>query len=219
MAEVIIEKDRVDILDPDLRKALQLTTEDLRFIDYIIKQVSVESGSADIFLDGVGWEGGDEWIRAQFRMYILCLLRTVLNSSQDGGSSEYELNRFNAHFVHMWKNTLNYKLWREHVSNEASDLEHFINLPSLHPCSGQLSINDMRLHLSNTIHNTESGKKVTQAVANTGRAVAGGLSTAKATFSSWMTALKSNQVPIAKEATEEVATDEPTITKDNDEVE
>ena len=50
---------------------------------------------SDIFLDGVGWEGGDEWIRAQFRMYILCLLRTVLNSDQDQ-TSTYELHRFNA---------------------------------------------------------------------------------------------------------------------------
>ena len=51
-----IEKDKIDILDPELKKALQLTTEDLRFIDFIIKQVSLENGS-DIFLDGVGWEG------------------------------------------------------------------------------------------------------------------------------------------------------------------
>ena len=58
VAEVIIdiEKDKIDILDPELKKALQLTTEDLRFIDFIIKQVSLENGS-DIFLDGVGWEG------------------------------------------------------------------------------------------------------------------------------------------------------------------
>ena len=46
---------------------------------------------------------------------------------------------------------MNYRLWREHVSNESTDIESFINLPPIHPCSGQLSINDMRLHLSNTI--------------------------------------------------------------------
>ena len=51
VAEVIIdiEKDKIDILEPELKKALQLTTEDLRFIDFIIKQVSIENGS-DIFL-------------------------------------------------------------------------------------------------------------------------------------------------------------------------
>ena len=195
MSEVIvdIEKDKIDILDPELKKALHLTTEDLRFIDYLIKQVSNENnGSSDVFLDGVGWEGGDEWIRAQFRLYLLCLLRSVLNSDQDPNAS-YELNRFNSHFIHLWKKTMNYKLWREHVSNEAVDMESFITLPPMHPCSGQYSLGDMRLHLSNTITNTEGGKKVTQALGNTGRAVAGSISNAKGVFSSWMSSLKSNE--------------------------
>ena len=30
------------------------------------------------FNAGVGWEGGDEWVRAQFRFYLTCLLRTSL---------------------------------------------------------------------------------------------------------------------------------------------
>jgi hypothetical protein len=53
-----------------------LTTEDLRFADYIVRHVAEERH--DVFLDGVGWEGGDEWIRAQFRVYLLCLMRTCL---------------------------------------------------------------------------------------------------------------------------------------------
>lgn len=57
-----------------LRKFLHLSTEDLRFADYIVKHVSEERH--DVFLDGVGYEGGDEWIRTQFRIYLLCLLRT-----------------------------------------------------------------------------------------------------------------------------------------------
>eukprot|EP00061_Rhincodon_typus_P015685 g43498.t1 len=32
----------------------------------------------DIFLDGTGWEGGDEWIRAQFSLYIHSLLATTV---------------------------------------------------------------------------------------------------------------------------------------------
>ncbi len=34
-----------------------------------------------------------------------------------------------------------------------------------HPYSGGLSVSDMKLHLSNTIGNSEGGKRVTQAVA------------------------------------------------------
>ena len=37
----------------------------------------------------------------------------------------------------------------------------------MHPCSGQYSLGDMRLHLSNTITNTEGGKKVSQTLGNT----------------------------------------------------
>lgn len=32
----------------------------------------------DVFLDGTGWEGGDEWIRAQFSAYLHALLAAVL---------------------------------------------------------------------------------------------------------------------------------------------
>lgn len=65
---------RIECQDVALRKFLHLSTEDLRFADYIVKHVSEERH--DVFLDGVGYEGGDEWIRTQFRIYLLCLLKT-----------------------------------------------------------------------------------------------------------------------------------------------
>jgi hypothetical protein len=173
-----------------------------RFTDCIVKQVCHDGN--DIFMDGVGWEGGDEWVRAQFRLYLLCLLRTNLNLQDDQDtSSNEELHRFNPIFIQMWRKTLNYKLWKEHVANEGTVLgDEFIQLPALHPFSGHLSIGDMRLHLSNSITGTEGGKKVTAAVANTGRAVAGGLSTAKGVFSSWMSSLKPSQEVLKEEGTE-----------------
>lgn len=76
--DILVDFDgtRIECQDPELRKQLHLTTEDLRFADYIVKHVSEEKH--DVFLDGVGWEGGDEWIRTQFKVYLLCLLRTSL---------------------------------------------------------------------------------------------------------------------------------------------
>ena len=57
------------------------------------------------------------------------------------------------------------------------------------PCSGQLSVSDVKLRLSHTMHNTEGGKRVSAAVASTGRAVAdtgkvmaGGIGAAKVSF-------------------------------------
>lgn len=73
---VDIDAGRIECQDMELRKQLHLTTEDLRFADYIVKHVSEERH--DVFLDGVGWEGGDEWIRAQFKIYLMCLMRTSL---------------------------------------------------------------------------------------------------------------------------------------------
>ena len=176
IAEVVvdIEQDRQIIHDPDLKRALQLTTEDLRFIDNVIKHVSEES--SDVFLDGVGWEGGDEWVRAQFRFYLVCLLRTSLLEEVDSGEAQY----FNPSFMQQWKQTKNWKCWRG--SDQAASIKD--DIPPGHPFSGHLSVTDMKLHFSNTISNTEGGKKVSQVVSNTSRAVAGGISTAKGAFSS-----------------------------------
>lgn len=87
VADVIVdlEKDRVEIPDPDLQKALKFSTEDLRFVSNIVRHVTSSPTSSsdhlkqaegekkhEIFSDGVSWEGGDEWCRSQFRFYLLC---------------------------------------------------------------------------------------------------------------------------------------------------
>ncbi|XP_047931472.1 late secretory pathway protein AVL9 homolog isoform X4 [Anser cygnoides] len=75
-AIVEIEDAHVQIHDPELRKILNPTTADLRFADYLVKHVT--ENRDDVFLDGTGWEGGDEWIRAQFSAYLHALLAAVL---------------------------------------------------------------------------------------------------------------------------------------------
>lgn len=73
----------VHIQDLELRKTLNLTTADLRFADYLVKHVT--ENRDDVFLDGTGWEGGDEWIRAQFTLYLHSLLSSAL---QQGGGPQ-----------------------------------------------------------------------------------------------------------------------------------
>lgn len=211
LADVVIEidKDRFDVQDPELKKALHLTTEDLRFTDNLVKHVGPQATSGgmstsasfeapDVFLDGIGWEGGDEWVRAQFRFYLVSLLRTCMN--QDSGN----LQHFNSQFVEMWKETKNYREWRHFLRTiDSSTSEKLCHISPRHPYAGNhgLSVTDVKLHLSNTITNTEGGKRVTQAVANTGRAVAGGISTAKGALSSWITSFKTP--PTSSQATVE----------------
>ncbi len=72
-----METGRIDITDPELRRQLELTKEDMRFADHIVRLV-VQDRTSNTFLDGVGWEGGDEWLRAEFKTYLLFMLRTSL---------------------------------------------------------------------------------------------------------------------------------------------
>uniref|UniRef100_A0A8D1CAK2 UDENN domain-containing protein n=1 Tax=Sus scrofa TaxID=9823 RepID=A0A8D1CAK2_PIG len=59
-AIVEVEEALIQIHDPELRKLLNPTTADLRFADYLVRHVT--ENRDDVFLDGTGWEGGDEWI-------------------------------------------------------------------------------------------------------------------------------------------------------------
>lgn len=166
--DILIDIDnmRIECQDLELRKLLHLSTEDLRFADYIVKHVSEERH--DVFLDGVGWEGGDEWIRAQFRIYLLCLLRTsLLQGLYDVRAIEAavfvsfitslflclhnyflslegsrELDHFGASFMSAWRETHNYKIW---FSGMRSGI---LEVNPGHPFAGQLSVADMKLRLS-----------------------------------------------------------------------
>lgn len=204
--DILVDFDgcRIECQDMELRKQLHLTTEDLRFADYIVKHVSEERH--DVFLDGVGWEGGDEWIRAQFKVYLLCLLRTSL--LQDGSR---EIDHFNSNFMSAWKDTHNYKMWN------SADSPGIFEVNPGHPFAGQLSVADMKLRLSHTMQNTEGGRKFNQAMASTGRAVAttskavgGAFSQAKGAFSNWFSNLLVSPDPVQKgvEATQEDSTEE-----------
>ncbi|KAG7209136.1 hypothetical protein KM043_015280 [Ampulex compressa] len=179
---VEVENTRIEATDPELRRQLHLTTEDLRFADYIVRHVA--EPRKDIFLDGVGWEGGDEWIRTQFRVYLLSMLRTSMQ--QDTRQTDH----YNSAFMAAWRSTNNYKMWNNSNKPEIDNVEVG------HPFAGQLSVQDMKLRLSHTMQNTESGRKLNQAMVSTGRAVAttgkavgGAISQAKGAFSNWWSTL------------------------------
>lgn len=47
-----VEDGKIEILDPELKKQLSLTTEDLRFADHLVRHVMEDR--QDVFLDGTG---------------------------------------------------------------------------------------------------------------------------------------------------------------------
>ena len=103
---IYIDEDTMVLRDPELRRALALTTEDLRFIDTVIRVVGSDEQRGE-FMEGVGWEGGDEWVRAQFRFYLVCLLRTSL-LPQDTA----EMHLYNSHYTAQLRETRFHTQWR-----------------------------------------------------------------------------------------------------------
>ncbi|XP_042330227.1 late secretory pathway protein AVL9 homolog isoform X2 [Sceloporus undulatus] len=183
-AVVEIEEALVHIHDPELRKILSPTTADLRFADFLVKHVT--DNRDDVFLDGTGWEGGDEWIRAQFGSYLHALLAATLQPD-----SEKILSDFGTTFVAAWKNTHNYRVWNSNKHPALAEVN-----PS-HPFQGQYSVSDVKLRLSHSVQNSERGKKIGNAVVTTsrnvvqtgravGQSVGGALTSAKSAMSSWL---------------------------------
>jgi len=188
LVDVIVEVSdgNIDIQDAELRKQLVLTTADLRFADYLVKCVTEDQG--DLYLDHTGWEGGDEWIRGQFRAYLLSLLAVTQQQA------EQQKKDFNMDFVSAWSSTNNYKLW---ASSTHSGLEQVV---PCHPFHGNFSVADMKLRLSHSMQSTERGKKINTAVAQTGRVVmqtgrvvGGAFTSAKSAVSSWFSSFGTNE--------------------------
>ncbi|XP_060949601.1 late secretory pathway protein AVL9 homolog [Limanda limanda] len=186
-AIVDVEEARIHIQDPELRKILSLTTADLRFADYLVKHVT--ENRDDVFLDGTGWEGGDEWIRAQFTLYLHSLLSSAIQQDNERLLADY-----GAPFVAAWKISHNYRVW---YSNKHPAMTA---ITPGHPFQGQYSVTDMKLRLSHSVQNSERGKKIGNAMMTTsrsvvqtgkavGQSVGGALTSAKSAMSSWFSTL------------------------------
>ncbi|XP_055617086.1 late secretory pathway protein AVL9 homolog [Toxorhynchites rutilus septentrionalis] len=175
LADVIVDVENamIDIYDMDLKRQAQLSTEDLRFTDYIIRNVQNPKEDA---------EGSEVWIREQFYGYMVALLKSSIASDP---SKEEE--HFNVHFMTALKTTQCYQDWLARGNGEADHT--FEGLVVGHPFAGTLSVADMKLRIAQTMQNSESGRKLNHAVNSTSRAVGGAISTAKGAFSTWWTSI------------------------------
>lgn len=189
-AIVEVEDAVVQIHDPELRKLLSPTTADLRFADYLVRHVT--ENRDDVFLDGTGWEGGDEWIRAQFAVYIHALLAATLHLDNEKILSDYGTT-----FVTAWKNTHNYRIWNSNKHPALAEIN-----PN-HPFQGQYSVSDMKLRFSHSVQNSERGKRIGNVMVTTsrnvvqtgkavGQSVGGAFSSAKTAMSSWLSTFTSS---------------------------
>ncbi|XP_023671996.2 late secretory pathway protein AVL9 homolog [Paramormyrops kingsleyae] len=183
-----VEEANISVQDLELRKILSLTTADLRFMDFLVRRVTETREGTH--LGGTGWEGGDEWIRAQFRLYIHSLLCASLHQDDN----EKLRADYGASFVSAWRVTYNYRVWSSKVRPAMSEIS-----PG-HPFQGPYSAADVKLRLSHSMQNSERGMKLgkammstSQSVYQTGKAVGqsmgGALNSAKSAVSSWFSSL------------------------------
>lgn len=189
LSDAIVDVDEaaIQIADPELRRVLSLTTADLRFCDLLLK--SVCDHGEDVFLDGTGWEGGDEWIRAQFTLYLHTLLASTLQPDNEKLMADYGVA-----FISAWRITHNYRVWSSTHHPSISEI-----IPG-HPFQGQYSVADVKLRFSHSVQNSERGRRLGSAVMSTsrsvvqtgravGQSVGGALNSAKSVMSSWFTTL------------------------------
>lgn len=128
---VDIEGGSIETANVEIRKQLTLTTEDLRFVDFIMRHVQAPKENA---------EGSEHWIREQFQGYMLAMLRTSLLPE-----GTKELEHFNGYFMSTWKKGTCYQQWYDH-SKPADTV--FEDIPAGHPFAGNLSVIDVKIKIA-----------------------------------------------------------------------
>ncbi|KAJ3244155.1 late secretory pathway protein avl9 [Chytriomyces hyalinus] len=130
-AIVNCDKGTIEVIDPALMSALQLTSADKRFIDEISKTVTSTWAQEDdpTLNQQIEFEGSDDDIRARFESYLFSFLisaKLTLSppevSPTPGGVTptkpkDYTTD-FNPAWVKLWKKTNNFKTWNEHTSGD-----------------------------------------------------------------------------------------------------
>lgn len=124
LVDVLIDvpNQTIDFVDPDMRRCLTLTTEDLRFFEHVIK--GIENPRADGY-------GTDSWIREQFESYFTSMLRTIYDND-----NHRDLECFNEHFMETWRKTNNYQDWlakKITSTSNSPDASAFDTFPHGHP--------------------------------------------------------------------------------------
>lgn len=155
---VNMETGLVDILSHDLQPLLHLTSADLRFCSLLSSGTQGDTSPVSPH-SAAGWYGSDDWVRMQFKMYIVSLLATC----QYGDSLSME--HFNSAFVLAVIRSPAYKIW--------AALEHsaMAKVTPAHPCEGQLSMGDLKrrlyVQMSDYGLNFQSGERVSRVLQST----------------------------------------------------
>lgn len=129
LADVFLRVDsgHLEVHGSDLHSSLILTAADLRFCHQL------EQGmKGDEKKTLAPWVGSNEWVRAQFKSYLLSLLATSLTGDS------LALDDFNPDFMRAWLQAGPYLRWVE-----SSQKDNLDDIPARHICEGDLSLGDV----------------------------------------------------------------------------
>ena len=166
----------VSIGDPTLKSQLHLSAADLRFCSILSNSMQrspstsspVETESPT--LQYSDWLGSNEWILAQFKLYLLSLLATSTSAHTQS------MDDFNPEFMAVWLKSKTFKNWfKMHLTFKQID-----NVDTKHLCEGSLSLGDLKRRLvaqaSDHGLDIQSRQQVTYAVQQTQKALSSAVS-------------------------------------------
>lgn len=151
---------QIEFLDANLKKELALTSADLRFGDFIMKNIEEnKKSSADShFVNSRHlFEGNDEWLRLRMREYLLGL---AASSRSDLAIAVAD---YGVAFIHSWRFTRNYRIW---IVGQHEDLS---GIAPGHAFAGQLGMYDVLLRVEHTVSGSEGARKAFSAITSTGK--------------------------------------------------
>ncbi|KAI9691971.1 MAG: late secretory pathway protein avl9 [Bogoriella megaspora] len=159
-SDILINLDdqTTNISSTSLRTALNLTTPDRRWIDFLTQAVNdTWDESNPERPKQMGYAGSEEFIRLQFEEYTLALLSSIkyrqfvekhkddpkaLLSEVDGDPA----GEFGNDWIDAWMRTENYRLF-----NKFTDSHLFDIVEPRHPCAGGLTIEDVQRRLATQV--------------------------------------------------------------------
>ena len=143
IADIFVDIDslRIEYCCPlnetDLRKQLALTVQDLRFCDFLITHIRLMETTLSVS----DQKHEETWLREQMEHYLVNMLKTAADKNS------FEEDKFNCHFLEVWRKTDNYWKWFDVYSGS----NFYENLEPEHPGVKNItnsSISDVKLKLN-----------------------------------------------------------------------
>ena len=159
-SDILINLDEalINISSPSLRSALNLSTADRRWIDFITQSVNDTWDEQNPERPNtMGYVGSEEFIRLQFEEYLLSLISSVkchnyMQSNVNNPAAHMPhvegdpTNDFGAEWIQAWTRTENYRLWNSNTDSHLFDI-----VEPKHPCAGGLTIDDVQRRLAQQV--------------------------------------------------------------------